>query len=507
MPALLLGLIACSGEHHDEVLVVMNANSPISVAIGHHYALRRSVPERNLVLLEIPLDDPLLGDDRHETISREDFETQIRLPLERSLTESGLVDRIEIIVTTKGIPLRVMGSEVEASVLLREATAASVDAELSLLFSDRIGSAGVVESGNPFFGDERRFREFRREHPEAPLHYLVARLTGYQDGIDPATGVPRDILRLLDAAEGMPASHPLWLVDLDPSLDPGMDAGNLVLLRPAAAITRSLGLRVQEEETPEFAGDARDIQAYASWGSNAGHEPAPRTYGRIGGKRYPGYFAPRAIAVDFVSTNARTFSHPPDYGQSLLADLVGLGVGGASGHVDEPTLPAVARPQILLYHYARGERAIEAYYRSIPYLGWMNVWVGDPLMHLDPAASVLQPTDLDADGVPDSSDNCWLIPNPRQRDSDGDGFGNFCDADVNGDGFVTTSWGRSFPRSQRGDIEWIALSARDADYNEDHDLDGDGQVNQRDVSLAQLQLFMRPGPGPRAHSPHSSAGE
>jgi hypothetical protein len=314
-------------------------------------------------------------------------------------------------------------------------------------------------------------------------------------------------MRLIDAAARPAAPRSIWLVDLDPSLDPGMDAGNLVLLRPAAAILESLGLLVVQEESAEFAGDAGDLQAYASWGSNAGAEPAARTYGRIGGRLYPGQFAPRAIAVDFVSTNARTFSHPPHYGQSLVADLVGLGVAGSSGHVEEPTLPAVARPHVLLRHYARGERVIDAWYRSIPFLGWMNVWIGDPLMRLEPAPELNVVTDLDGDGHADERDNCWLLPNPRQRDTDGDGFGNLCDADVDGDGLVTTSWGQSFPRSERGDIEWIALSARDEVYVEDHDLDGDGRVDARDVSIAQIQLFSPPGPGNRFRSSGSPEDE
>lgn len=35
--------------------------------------------------------------------------------------------------------------------------------------------------------------------------------------------------------------------------------------------------------------------------------------------------------------------------------------------------------------------------------------------------------DADLDGVPDSSDNCPLVANPDQSDSDGDGLGDFCD--------------------------------------------------------------------------------
>lgn len=45
------------------------------------------------------------------------------------------------------------------------------------------------------------------------------------------------------------------------------------------------------------------------------------------------------------------------------------------------------------------------------------------------------PLDSDADGVPDSTDNCDFVANPDQSDSDGDTQGNACDSDNDNDGF------------------------------------------------------------------------
>lgn len=493
--ALLLLLPSCKPKPNGSVLVVVNGNSPVSVATGSYYAAQRKVPAGNVVTLDINTSDPALGGTGHETVSTTGFDSRIRIPIENHLIDNDLVDQIRIIVLAPGVPHRVSpGSCPLDPYYLRDCARASVDAELAVLFTDLIGAGGVGadgEAANPYYDSDQPFAEWRDDNPGAPLRYLVARLAGYQTSVDVATGVPADVKALIDRAREQVLGGQA-LLDEDPTRGPGLQPGNVLLLNPAAAALEALGMLVHHDVSNTFVSDAPNLVAYGSWGSNDGNHAGAPYYGLIDGKLFPGTFLPQSVVVDHVSTNARSFVDPTEYGQSLVADLVRLGATGVAGNAFEPLLSGLPRTEVLFRRYFQGENAIEAYYRSVPYLSWMNIWVGDPLMRV--AVAFPPSGDSDGDGVPDASDNCIHMPNPDQRDTDDDGFGNLCDGDVNNSGRVTTSWGVTMPPSQRGDLELILLTIAAGSYNANHDLDGDGVVDDLDASLAGMMLYLPPGP-------------
>ena len=98
--------------------------------------------------------------------------------------------------------------------------------------------------------------------------------------------------------------------------------------------------------------------------------------------------------------------------------------------------------------------------------------------------------DTDADGIPDSSDNCVLTANPLQTDSNGDNIGNVCDADTNNDCVVNV-------------IDLGLLKAVFFSGDADSDFNGDGVVNTIDLGIMKLSFFEAPGPSglPNACSP------
>ena len=84
--------------------------------------------------------------------------------------------------------------------------------------------------------------------------------------------------------------------------------------------------------------------------------------------------------------------------------------------------------------------------------------------------------DGDADGIPDSIDNCPVDPNPSQADADGDGEGDACDDDIDGDGVANASDNCvDDPNADQADLDGDGIG----DVCDD-DVDGDGVANASD---------------------------
>lgn len=121
----------------------------------------------------------------------------------------------------------------------------------------------------------------------------------------------------------------------------------------------------------------------------------------------------------------------------------------------------------------------------IPHIG-----TGDACTRIEEASIVpITPTDLDGDGVPNSSDNCPTIANRDQRDRDHDGIGDYCDPDqrndADGDGILNINDNCPYdynPDQRDNDQDGVGDACdfdndNDGLTNAEEDLNGNGIVD------------------------------
>ena len=356
----------------ENVVVVINETSPASVQIGEYYARARAVPSDQVVRVKTVTTD---------TIQRPEYERNLEGPLITHLLKKNLQDRVLYVVLTKGVPLRIAGTEG------RTGSIASVDSELTLLYRRITGGAVPVVGhvANPYFLGEKPLTEARPFTRINSDIYLVTRLDGFS--VD-------DVLKLIDRATS-PVRDGRIVLDQKATL---IDRGGDEWLQETANRLRDSGAgeRVVLEVTRSVASTSGPVLGYYSWGSN---DPANKL------RRFAMEFVPGALAGMFVSTDGRTFTEPPPdwapndpkrpgFGsQSLAGDLIRDGITGVAAHVTEPFLDATIRPQVLFPAYLAGFNLAESYYLAMPFLSWQTVIIGDPLCVPFPRKA-LTPEDL-----------------------------------------------------------------------------------------------------------------
>ena len=494
--ASLLTCAGCGNGKQPEILLLVRAGDPVSRAIADYYAAEREVPANRILELE------LSGEPGKSEIDSATFLREIADPVERYLAQADTSGKIGILITTRGLPLRIGHCSEDHPSYPRDCRSAAVDAALAQLGRIRDKGPAFAREANPFYRDPRSFEQFRNDEPDARLRFLVARLTASADAragtpemsdTSERTGseagdAPIVLREMIDRKPAAPSQiKPLWQV-LSDSPPGKRTAAEAALLDPVEARLPLLGHRVCDgcprEPGEELA--AAGVVLHTDTSLEGGERLS-----------YPG------IVIGLPGMSTERHARPGGSDQTaapaspfdrFVNHWIALGAGAISTHIADPSLAGVVRPATQLAALARGHSAIEAYFQSLPQLGWMNVFVGDPLLTLDEAALFEdEGDDRDGDGIADSSDNCRDDPNPDQRDTNGDRLGNRCDPDVDGDGLVDTSWGAIYPVDGRGDLEAITLTARNGPYDPDHDLDGDGVVDDRDLAIVQLGLFREPG--------------
>lgn len=368
-----------SAQGPQNVLLVVNGNSPVSREVGDYYRQKREIPAANLCTLTV---------EAAERVDHATFEKAIRAPIAQCIAAGGLQDKVLYIVLAKGVPLIITRPAASAAGAnaSQPVQDGSVDSALTMLYSGMVG-LGTPEAklANPYYiRNAREGAAVRFSHRDFPM-YLVTRLDGYD-----VNDVKALIERGLAAA---PATAATTLKDgrfiFDRKAEDDTPGNNW--LSEGGSRLRAAGVsaaRIEVEATGQFLNGQDRVLGYASWGSND-----PGDHSRYLKNRW----LPGALMAEFVSTDARSFERPPDSWnigswkdsrksffhdspQTLIGDYIHEGVTGVSGNVSEPLLEACVRPQILFPAYVQGLNLAESFYAAMPYLNWKGVVIGDPLV-------------------------------------------------------------------------------------------------------------------------------
>jgi uncharacterized protein (TIGR03790 family) len=366
----------------DEVLLVLNANSPVSQAIAHDYADKRHVKN----ILPVQCQDSALNT-KNETVAASDYAQSIENPIREYLAAH---KQINFIVLTKGIPIRITGSPMgscDEHSHAPESTRGHPSVDSTLAALDYTNLPGVMKidiTGSGAIGRAFSNRYWNATGPFSHSKYggyLVTRLDAYTEA-----DAKNLTTRALQSETAL--TNGAVLFDVQPifglgnkETQPAALTGTIILrespwqeynadMRHAHGLLAQRGIADELDLSEVFVGERTNLLGYFSWGSNDAKYSAA-AYQTL-------FFAPGSLGDTAVSTSARTFL-PTKGGQSLLVDLVAHGLNCAKGYVDEPLLQANASPTIVLDRYTSGYTMAESFYAASKFVGWEDIIIGDPL--------------------------------------------------------------------------------------------------------------------------------
>ena len=334
--------------NYDDVAVIVNANSPGSVQIGNYFMAARNIPANRLITINAPVTS---------TIFTSEF-PPIREAIEDHLIANELVDSINYIVTTLGVPVRLDNGTCDS--LLQISRCSSFDTEVALLlgpYADQVLEQGSVF--NPFFEPPGHFS--RTEYGI----YLVTRLAG---------PTVQDVLDLIDRSGPSIHVHPsgaMAVADMNNTdTNPGVQNFWNQFIYDVMEAVPDPGPQVVIDTTTVLLDKIANVSAYVSL--TATSEPFLPNF----------QWSPGALAVEWMSFSGLDYDEPgPDVGYNRLSNWIGSGATIAVGAVNYTYASQWYFTRTMLDHYLDTNyhfNAAESMYGGIQRLSWIYQVVGDP---------------------------------------------------------------------------------------------------------------------------------
>ncbi|MHA1852585.1 MAG: TIGR03790 family protein [Candidatus Heimdallarchaeaceae archaeon] len=347
-------------ENYNDVLLVINKNSNESTEIGNYFRWKRNIPKENVLLISTTTE---------EVANATEYHNNILTPIKNYLSTRPYINYI---VTTKGVPLVIVGDDEVRTWYNGKST----DSMLTILNEyeaegwtyppPAFGWQATTLKDNAYFDAKRHFTS------RYYSMYLVTRLTGY---------TVEGIKSMIDRSTNTKIGVFVFVDDPNPIIKPWRDR----FLRTVEML-RLRGYNVIYENTGEYLKNQENVTGYGSWGDN--HSTITGTDEEMKEGSVPhNTWTNGSIAEVISSTSARTFikdnwNRVQLYRQTMIGDLLENGLTGAHGWVTEPLTGSVADPLLLYRRYTVGFNMAESFYASIRYVNWKDVIIGDPKMRI-----------------------------------------------------------------------------------------------------------------------------
>ena len=362
---------------YDNVGVIVNDNSQVSLEIGEYFRQSRNIPTENIIHIHTVTD---------EIIDTTEFRN-IQYQVKNYILDNSLENKLEYMVTTKGVPFDI---QVDSCVVGPPNTfqwCSSVESELMLLLS--ADSAKILKKGmtlNPYYGDTSYFS---RQNYDL---LLVSRLDGY---------TRQDVFDLIDRtgpATYADKQHGKFIFDISYSQDTIITNLFKDMMQPAVDSLIERGWNVFLDIDNEIPTDQENVlgfvgffQEIITFDLNYSWEKGSFAELLVAGPEFTFYDS-------LNSTNNLS-----------LADLLMEGCGGASGYI-HPTYAAqlLDYPMYFTRYYSEKRQPYnlaESYYMATKTLSWGNILIGDPKTTITTEGG----SSIDN---PEYFDELTLFPNP-----------------------------------------------------------------------------------------------
>lgn len=364
----------------DNVLVVYNSAIPDGKQIAQYYASQHP-GVRLLGIKNLPAG---------EQITQSQYRSIVRPQV-----QAGLDPSIDVIVTTKGMPLRIYNDKTPSAFPYNYTDSqgiartiystsykpySSLESELTRVdtistwvqMGDQTwwspNSAAPNQSANPYFGKSARFSHV---DPAMGQLRLSTRLDGY---------TVADVKGSIDRAKNAYVVRFGQQVILDDS--PSATAAGMTSMPGLAGnvLPRRGQSFVYDTQVAPVLSASKPVIGYVSHGTNDGSGQLPADYMR---SKLRFNLARGAIAQTWESYNGYSFTDGPHRnGQGSIADWISAGGTGGIAQVEEPggSLWNMTNESRMFDLMLKGYTFAEAAWAATPQVSYVNTVIGDPLM-------------------------------------------------------------------------------------------------------------------------------